>query len=109
MRGPYVTARAVEQLRSDLIPEEWAVLNDVATMRLAVATDLQRLRGKTTRTEVRTFRRLLARLTASEAQARALMGDRLERSRTSRRKASVGGSTENTSSVQSRPTLSLLT
>src|ERR1700730_17490766 len=63
MRSAYVTAARLAELRQTLTQEEWAVLHHVASMRLAVARDLQALRALDGPLSVRSFRRLLLRLT----------------------------------------------
>jgi Replication-relaxation len=70
VRGPYVTSRRVTELRASLSDEAWAVLHDVATMRLAQATDLQALRSLEGPVGARHFRRLLARLSGEGVLAR---------------------------------------
>jgi hypothetical protein len=61
-RSAYVTGARLAELRQLLTNEEWQVLHDVAAMRLAVASDLQRLRALQAPLNVRSFRRQLARL-----------------------------------------------
>jgi hypothetical protein len=59
---PYLTSLQLNELRATLTTNEWAVLEDVAVMRLAVASDLQTLQGLRSPLSVRQFRRLLAGL-----------------------------------------------
>jgi hypothetical protein len=61
-RRAYVTNRQLNELRTSLSANEWAVLKDVAVMRLAMANDLQRLQELRSPLGVRQLRRLLARL-----------------------------------------------
>jgi hypothetical protein len=83
-RRPYITPPRLAQLRWTLSPNEWAVLHDVATMRLAQATDLEALDALRSPQTVRQFRRLLKRL----ADQGVLF--RLERSIGGRRAGSGG-------------------
>lgn len=70
MRSAYVTASRIAELRRILTPEEWAILRDTATMRLAPAGDLQTLRSGVDPVNVRSFRRTLARLAEQGVLAR---------------------------------------
>jgi hypothetical protein len=58
----YATSGSVESLRRRLLPTDWLVVRDVATMRLAQATDLQALAALRGEVHVRQFRRRLQRL-----------------------------------------------
>jgi hypothetical protein len=58
-RHEYVTAGRLAALRWSLSPEEWAVLNDVDTMRVAATLDLQALHGLRQQLRVRPFRYLV--------------------------------------------------
>jgi len=84
MRSAYVTAAGLVELRQNLKPEEWAILRDTATMRLALARDLQALRAAAGPVNVRTFRRTLAHLAEQGVLAR------LDRSVGGRRAGSSG-------------------
>lgn len=58
-RREYVTARRLAALRWSLDAEQWAVLHDVDTMRVASALDLQALHGLRQELRVRPFRYLV--------------------------------------------------
>lgn len=62
-RSSYITPNRLAWLQEALTPVDWAMLRDVTTMRLAVASDLQRLRELDGFQGARRFRRVLARLT----------------------------------------------
>lgn len=57
--GSYITASSLAELHDAMSAEEWAVMHDVDTMRLASALDLQTLHGLRAELHVRSFRRLL--------------------------------------------------
>ncbi len=61
-RRAYLTNHHLNELRASLTTNEWAVLEDVAVMRLAATSDLQRLQELRSPLSVRQFRRLLTRL-----------------------------------------------
>jgi len=61
-RNPYITPSSLVSLHDSMSAEEWAVMHDVETMRLATAGHLQRLHALRTELRVRSFRRLLQRL-----------------------------------------------
>jgi hypothetical protein len=58
-RAEHVTATRLAALRWSLDDEDWAVLHDVARMRVAAALDLQALHGLRQELRVRPFRHLL--------------------------------------------------
>jgi hypothetical protein len=58
----YVTPTALAELHDRMLPDEWAVMHDVATMRLATTLQLQQLNALRSSVHVRSFRRLLQRL-----------------------------------------------
>ncbi len=61
-RNAYVTAGRLAELRWQLSPDQWAVLDDVATMRVAATPDLQTLHSLRTPLRVRQFRNQLKQL-----------------------------------------------
>lgn len=66
----YVTAAAVIELRQRLTESDWAIVRDVARMRLASALDLQTLASLRGEVHVRQFRRRLQRLFELDVLAR---------------------------------------
>lgn len=61
-RQRYLTALQLASLQGAMTANGWAVLRDVATMRLATASDLQTLQALRAPVPVRSFRGLLRRL-----------------------------------------------
>ncbi len=83
-RQAYISPTDLADLRLQLSVNEWAVLEDLAVMRIARATDLQRLQALRSPLSVRQFRRLLASLTERQVL------QRLERSIGGKRSGSAG-------------------